>query len=307
MDRDDIFSELREAIQGKEFASIAEAQAFADNFTREQNSTPLSEFHGLSPEQMHRLLAFPFDSPGLVSFMSPLETQPEAPVATLFRLLATVIGDQGLKATATGNLPRSFCREAALRFWGEEAYREHTRFCGINKETDFFDMHVTRLIAKLAGLVHKYHGRFTLTREGRKLLDGPGMAEIYPRLLRAYVTRFNWAYRDRRQEVPFIQHAFLFTLYLLAIYGDEWKPHVFYEDAFLRAFPKVLAQVEPHPFSTPERTVRLCYTWRTLLNFAGFYGLADVEPVGEDGYDRQYRVRKRPLLARVVRFHVEVR
>jgi hypothetical protein len=120
---------------------------------REQNSTPLPEFHGLSPEQIHRLLAFPFDSPGLVSFMSPLETQPEAPVATLFRLLIEAISEQALRATATGNLPRSFCREAALRFWGEEAYHEHTRFCGINKETDFFDMHVTASVVSHKRLV----------------------------------------------------------------------------------------------------------------------------------------------------------
>ena len=304
--KDDIFSELHEALQGQEFTTIAEAEAFADSFMRQQNRTPLPEFHGLSPEQMHRLLASPFDSPGLVSFMSPLETQPEAPIAALFSLLAEAIGEQGMKATATGNLPRSFCRAAALRFWGEKAYRENTRFGGINKETDFFDMHVTRLAATLAGLVRKHQGRFILTKECKKLLDVPGMAGIYPRLLRAYVSRFNWAYRDRHQEVRFVQHSFLFTLYLLTKYGDDWRPHVFYEDSFLRAFPKVLTQVEPEPAFAPEYVVRTCYTWRTLLNFAAFFGLAEVEPVGKDRYDRQYRVRKRLLLTEAVRFHVEV-
>jgi hypothetical protein len=59
--------------KGRSLPSVAEMQAFADNFMRKQNSTPLPEFDGLSPEQMHRMLAFPFDSPGLVSLMSPWE------------------------------------------------------------------------------------------------------------------------------------------------------------------------------------------------------------------------------------------
>lgn len=36
----------------------------------------------------------------------------------LFRLLVDAIGEQGLKPTAKGNLPRALCREAALAYWG---------------------------------------------------------------------------------------------------------------------------------------------------------------------------------------------
>jgi hypothetical protein len=303
MDRDDMFSGLHEALQQAGCTSMEEVQAFARSFMERQNRVPLPEFHGLSPEQMHQFLFFPFDSPGLVSFVSPLEERPEAPIATLFTLLAEAIGEQGMKATATGNLPRNFCREAALRFLGEEGFRERTRYGGINKEVDFFDMHVTRLVANLSGLVHKYRGRFILTRECRKLLKTQGMAGIYPRLLRTYVTKFNWAYRDRHQALPFVQHAFLFTLHLLTRYGDDWRPHVFYEDSFLRAFPMILSQMEPETIFTLEDVVRMCYTWRTLQGFAVFFGLADVELAGKDGYKSQYRVRRRPLLAETVRFH----
>jgi len=101
-----------------------------------------------------------------------------------------------------------------------------------------------------------------------------------------------------------IQRSFLFTLYLLDLHGGEWLPEVYYEDAFLRAFPRVLSDVPPTSYSTPEKTVRKCYTWRALVNFAAFLGLADVEPTTEDWIDRQYRVRKRTLLAETVRFHI---
>ena len=307
MDKDNVFSEIQDALQGKKFTSITEAQTFVDRFKQRHNQTPCPEFQGLSPDQMHRFLISPFDTPELVSFISPLETKPEAPIATLFNLLAEAIGEKGLKATANGNLQRNFCQEAALRFWEEEHYRENTRFHRINKETDFFDMHVTRLVAKLAGLVHKYQGRFIFTRECLKLLDGQGMAGIYPRLLRSYVSRFNWAYWDRYQEVPFVQHSFLFTLYLLMRFGDDWRPNVFYEDSFLRAFPKVVTQVEPNPVLTPEHMVRSRYTLRTLIHFAAFFGLAEVKSNGKLGYDRHYCVRKRPLLAEAVRFNLEMK
>jgi hypothetical protein len=52
--------------------------------------------------------------------------------------------------------------------------------------------------------------------------------------LLSYVRDFNWAYRDGFPDLGFIQRSFLFTLYLLNLYGGEWLPEVFYEDAFLR-------------------------------------------------------------------------
>lgn len=70
------------------------------------------------------------------------------------------------------------------------------------------------------------------------------------------------------------------------------------------AFPGVLSEVVPTPYFTPEQTVRTCYSHRTLVHFAAFLGLAEVEPTTKEPYDRLYRVRKRPLLAEAVRFHI---
>jgi len=124
--------------------------------------------------------------------------------------------------------------------------------------------------------------------------------------LHSYVRDFNWAYRDLYPDQWFIQRSFLFTLYLLNLHGSEWLPEGFYEDAFLRAFPKVLSEVAPTPYFTPEQTVRSCYSYRTLVNFAVFLGLAEVEQTTKDRDDRHYRVRKRPLLAEAVRFHMGI-
>jgi hypothetical protein len=136
---------------------------------------------------MYRMLNFPFTSPELARFPEVIDTAPAAPILTLFSLLVEAIGEKGLKPTAKGNLPRKFCRHAALIYWGEETYGERTRFGGINREDDFPDLHITRLVAELAEMVRKYKGRFILRRDARKFLDGDGLASIYPKLFQTYL------------------------------------------------------------------------------------------------------------------------
>lgn len=299
-----MFAEIRQALQGQAFASLEEANAFLAGHMQQRNLAARDDFAGLSPEQMHRFLYFPFDSPEMVIFQETFPEDPAAPIVTLFGLLAEAIGEEGLRPTATGNLPRNFCREAALTYWGEEKFRERTKYGNINKEDDFTDLHVTRLVAELAGLIRKYRGKFILSRDCRRLLAEKGMAGIYPRLLGAYAKEFNWGYRDRYPELGFIQQSFLFTLYLLHRQGGDWKPQVFYEDHFLRAFPMLLNEVPPESYCTPEEILRSCYTLRTLEHFATFLGLAEVEPTGGSGFSREFRVKKLPLLDAAVRFRL---
>src|SRR3972149_7477659 len=255
-----VFAEIRHALQGRQFSSFEEVQAFTERFMRQRNQAPIADFHGLSPDQMHRILHFPFDSPNLVTYATVVAGEPRAPILALFHLLAEAIGEQGLKATATGNLPRNVCREAASAYWGEEAIRVNGRFAHISKEEDSSPPHVTRLVAGLAGVVRKFRGRFILGRECRRSLTDHGLGGIYPRLVLSYVRDFNWGYRDGFTDLGLIQRSFLFTLYLLDLHGGEWLPEVYYEHAFLRAFPMVFIFLQPNSYTIPEKTVRKCYT-----------------------------------------------
>lgn len=301
---EDVFAELRQALEEQEFASLEEANAFLANRVRQQGQTSLSDFDGLSPEQMHRFLHFPFESEELVVFSSDLAEEPDVPILNLFRLLVDVIGENGLKPTAKGNLPRNFCREAALTYWGEDVHREKTRHGNINSEEDFFELHVTRVVAEMAGLVRKYRGKFILSRNCRQIIQEQGYSGIYLRLFLSYSQQFNWAYRDGYPELGFIQQSFLFTLYLLQRHGDRWRPHTFYADSFLQAFPRILEEVEPTSYSTPEETVTSCYTLRMLENYLCFLGLAEIEETSKVRYPYQFKIRKRPLLDAVVTFNV---
>lgn len=104
---------LRAALEGHTFESDAELLAFASNVVSGLNTQAVADFHGLSPDQMHRLLYAPFDSPELVSFPTVAPGATDAPIMKFVRLLIDAIGEKGLKATEQGNLPRALCREAA--------------------------------------------------------------------------------------------------------------------------------------------------------------------------------------------------
>lgn len=301
----DVSETLRAALEGRQFGSQQELQAFINQLTQQRNHRQLDKFHGLSPVQMSHMLYSPFASQETIFFPEVIDdANLAAPILALFQLLADAIGGRGLKATAKGNLPRNFCREAALTYWGGQQYQENTHIRGINREDDFADLHITRIVAGMAGLVRKYKGRFILSRNARELLDKQGLGAIYPKLLKAYAEEFNWGYRDGYPELFFIQNTFAFTLYLLMRYGDTSRLQVFYEDAFLGAFPMVLDEVPAHQLFPPERTARRVYTLRTLKNFAVFLGLATVEPVSDEFMCNEYRVKSLPLLSQAVKFQL---
>lgn len=299
-------SELHQAIEGKEFSSLEEAQDFANQFMQQRNQRPMDDFHGLSPEQMSQILNYPFDSPQIAYFPDSIESADQSPIMFLFNLMVEAIGEDGLKPTAKGNLPQKFCREAFQCYQSEDRHRNQLYNRKVNKEDDFFDLHVTRLIAEMAGLVRKYKGRFILSRKCRKLLAEGGGA-IYPCLFRTFVEKYNWGYGDRHQEIPFIQHAFLFSLYLLQRYGAENRSAQFYEDIFLNAFPVLLKDIEDEVYMTKEQIFCSAYTLRTFERFAGFLGLADNERSHNTSGSypfMNHHLTKLPLIDEIVRFNL---
>jgi len=294
---------FHETLSNQEFSSLEEAQAFMNGFTQKQNQAPQADFHGLSSEQMHRLLNFTFESPEVIFFSEQFTNNIKAPMFTLFYMLVEHISEKGLKPTAKGNLPRNLCREIALHYLGEEKYQEQIRFGQINKEEDYFDLHVVRLVAELSGLIRKYKGKFILSKKCKNLLTKEDNKQLFLLLLKAYITKFNWGYWDRYEELNFIQQSFAFTLYLLKQYGEDRLSSEFYADQFLKAFPALLQEVTHTPYFEPEDELKRCYTLRVLKRFTGFLGLAQVEPVGDDELlVKEYSIQKLPLLDELVRF-----
>ena len=297
--------ELKDLLAGQEFDSIDDVQALADQFMQQKNQLPQDDFQGLSPEQVHRMLHFPFDTPEFFTFPETLSSAPEAPILHLVQEITAAIDEKGLKATAKGNLPLKLCKLAKVDYQkfkpeGDYLYRRN-----ISSEEDFDDLHTARIILELSGLLRKTKGRFFLTKKYQQMIKKSGLTGLYPLLLKTYCRKFNWGFRDGYEEIPFIQHSFLFTMYLLKLHGDDWKPFFIYEDYFLQAFPMVINEAESEPYRSAEDEVRACYSFRALDRFLQFMGLANIEKIpGDKPFKHEYRIKKLPLLDEVVRFSV---
>ncbi len=298
---DEFHEGLEREMEGREFKTIEEAQAFLDECSARFNRRPVDEFCGLSPEQMMHLLRLPWNSPDYVEFAEELDASPEAPVMLLFQALEVAIGEKGLKPTAAGNLPVELVRSAADAFLGR--YPEQNPFFPMRREDDFLDLHVTRLVAGLAGLVRKHNRRFILSRMLRDWRKQGREGAIYPALMGAFVRRYNWGYADAYPELDIVQQSLAFSLYLLWRFGGEWRPISFYADAFVRAFPQTLDEVRDQPYSQPETVIRRCYRNRVLQRFAWFFGLVEIRGNIQHGLvSLDCELRKLPLLDKVAIF-----
>jgi hypothetical protein len=284
------------------FESIEEVNAFASALIGERNQAALADFCGLSSLQMRDLLYAPFDSPQTVRFSVDTAPGREVEVLGIFLAMAEAIGEAGLKVTATGNLPLKFCKTVGQQLRAAPHQGRSSYIAGIRSEMDVEPLHCTRLVAERAGLIRKYRGHFVLTKKCKELLARQDEGGIYLELFKFYTTQFNWAYRDGYPEADIVQHAFLFTLFLLASYGEERRPQRFYEDRFLTAFPTVVEEFAETAYSPAESSARRCYVLRALERFAAVFGLAELVPEASGSYDFHYLVRKTALLDRFVSF-----
>ncbi|SHO51534.1 hypothetical protein SAMN02745220_04051 [Desulfopila aestuarii DSM 18488] len=295
---------IQNLLAHREFSSLEEAQALLDKVVNQKNAAPLEDFHGLSSSQMYRFLHYPFSSLDLVHFNALNGSNLSAPILKLLSLLMEAIGNDGLKATAKGNLPRKFCTEATLAYYSEKGVpiNRYSRPLSRNEE-DFYDLHCLRLLSGLCGILRKYNGKFIIGTSYRKELDKHGPEVVYQDLLQAYCSQFNWGYGDGYEDIPFVQQSFIFSLYILSKYGDVARPQEFYEDIFLKAFPNVLKEVQDKPYRTAEEQLRNIYSLRTFRRCFRYFGLAEVLPTASPaGRLDHYDVRKTPLLDKVVTF-----
>ena len=296
--------ELGKFLSDNEFNSIEDMQAAAGALVEKQNQKPQDDFLGLSSEQAYRMLYFAFDTPELFQFHDKLSIEPDAPILMLMKGIISSIDDKGLKATTKGNLPQKLCREIwreNSKLYGDDPFYAYHK---VNKEDDFFELHVTRLLLELAGFIRKTKGRFYLTKKYQKIASEAGLRSLYPIIFKTYCGKFNWGYWDGYNDVPFIQQSFLFTLYLLKMHGDKMTFTSVYEDDFLRAYPMVVDEFEETSYSTPEKYFRNCYYSRAHRRFLIFLGLAEQEVIKVDELYDKYKIQKTPLFDAVINFNL---
>ncbi len=314
--------ELKDELQGQEFASLDDVQGFVDNYINEQSNQSVAAFHGLSPDEMHQLLYKPFDSPSVVSFnTSTLPELSQVPVVFLALELAKAMEEGGVKPTAKGNLPQKLVKQV-YQAYRQSIYKPKYEL-SINKEDDFYDLNVARHLMMLSGLMRKYDGKFVNSKQMKKYLSAfqlgnekkgteqasidqldteQCLSELYFTLFKSFCLEFNWAYSSYDESYGFIQQSFGFSLYLLGRYGDNFKHTDVYGDYFNDAFPDLLLEVE-ESYSSPEDSIKNCHSNWVFERFAQYFGLAAIQyTANERGYLSEAEVKVTPLLKSFVQF-----
>jgi len=272
-----VFDEMRSAMKGQAFKSIEEAQAFADAWLGNKNAEPKSEFLGLSPEQLHRMLYGPFDEKSdIVIINKNLSSEKilEIPIVKETVYFLRRLGElQPLKATAKGNLPRVFACEIHDRFPEHPEYP----FPIVSEEGDM-KLSSLRHILDMCGWIRKRHQKFYLTEKGQNL-NGKGFGpDDFHHLFQTYTRKFNWASRDFYPELEIIQQAFLFSCYILhrkaktCVNANEFSTY------FIQAFPAVLKMEEKYlPSEEPYQLLQHCFCVRFIERFCEYFGLVTIQ------------------------------
>jgi hypothetical protein len=304
MDAKEFSKAVLALLENKKFSTPAEAQAFIDKLTQARNAAPQEDFSGVSPEQMYHCLHRPFDSPGLIDFNLTITRFPDAPFFRVFTLLMQGVANEDLKATVQGNLPQKFVQAAAEQYYGEEEYGKLRRYISFRTETDFSALHTVRVIAEMSGFVRKYKKRFHATKEGKRVAEQGMDGAAFFSLFQAYTRKFNWAYDDRYPDLPMIQEAFLFSLYLLSQHGDSPRPASFYGNLFLKAFPVALEETPERAYTSREDTLLSCYALRSFARFGRFFGFVDIVGDEKERWVEKKTVKKTPFLDEWIRFTI---
>lgn len=180
-----VFDEMRAAMKGQAFKSVEEAQAFADAWLKKANAEPKSEFLGLSPEQLHRMLYRPFDETSdIVTLNKNLSDEKilEIPIVKETVFFLRRLGErEPLKATVKGNLPRAFACEIHDQFPGDPQFHYPIR-----SEEDDMKLSSLRHILDMAGWVKKRDQKFYLTKRGQVLNEKGLGPDDFHHLLNIY-------------------------------------------------------------------------------------------------------------------------
>ncbi|TBW46883.1 plasmid pRiA4b ORF-3 family protein [Marinobacter halodurans] len=245
------------------------------------------ECEGLSFNQMEQLMTSPLHCPAV--FDANLDSaliEPHldsAPIMRILKALFQELDGKGVRLTPKGNLPRRVVTPL-VEAGGDAALAEPYRdgFARIRSEEDVIHVHLARLLAEIAGFTRKQRGQLLLTQRVKDWIRKEQWLPIYQELLLTAMNRFNWSWLDRFDEFDEIQVVGPFALWLLAKYGDEWRPESFYIDAMLTAFPMLTEVVPPSPFYSPEKQIAHALSLQ-MFSLYSWLGLIECEDKNKGG------------------------
>ncbi len=270
----------------------------------------IPDFEGLTPAEMHELIYDPLGEKSIISIADDIPDK-VLDKMTFFilceELLARIHAENGLKLTQTGNLPVKLVKVlfSLELFQGifDSSLKEKKNLT----ETDFFELHVARIILKLSGYIRKTHNKLYLTRKAQKLFEKNNRNALMKGILTTYCTKYNWAYADGFSEDWAGIMAWAFTVRLIRKYGEKERKIEFYTEKYLNAFPAVLTHQihESRLKESPSETFQRIYRIRTMNRFLEWFGMINMRLKGNTFNPGECYIQKTDVIDRVFTFSID--
>jgi hypothetical protein len=276
--QDDIPEELRRLIQKE-----------VDKY----NNMPHPDFEGYSPKAMAFLIHDPFNAESPVWFNKlSADDLEKVPLFRQVYYLASLINEmKEIKLTATGKLTIKIINDILSRKFIKLKMPAPPLLKKQYREDDIHSIGLTRILLEICGVTKKSSKKLELSRKGKKLLTDK--QEFFRVMFENYTTKFNWAYGDYFGNEAIGQLAWLFSVSLVAKYGNKFRTFEFYSEKYFKAFPMLLEDQYSLTLS------HISYSHRFLERFMHYMGLVEIDY--PDDYHDSPKIKKSPLFGKFVR------
>lgn len=201
--------------------------------TARHNSTPRSDFNGLSPEDMHNVMYHPFTDQCVVSLNKLCKEQyDKIPLVRQALFLMNALSDKELKLTKLGWLPLKIVAEA-YALGQPEWIIEELNPKRIN-EYDANSVWMARIILDLLGWIKTRKGMLSLTIKGKKALSDIDSAAN--EILRFSLTGVGLHTFDGNEDDRIGNLGMAYSVWLLNKFGSTWHSGEFYQEHYQKVF-----------------------------------------------------------------------
>ncbi len=242
-----------------------------------RDNSPVEDFLGLTPIEIHHLLYNTFGEKSLIQFRKEIDDKILDQIP-LFRIaeeyLKIIHRDKQIKLTPLGALPKKIMVE----LYDKRLILDENIESGITKlwkEEDCISISSARITLELAGLVKKIKGKLSLTKNGEKSIQEGNRLQLFKQFFKAFTDNFFWGFNDNYTEQPLGQLGWGFTAFMLNKFGDQERQFGFYAAKFLTAFPKVITFFS-QDYLSPKTQFYNCYSLRSFERFFVWFGFVTV-------------------------------
>lgn len=197
------------------------------------NSTPRSDFNGLSPEEMHNVMYQPFTEQCVVSLNKLCKEQyDKMPLVRQALFLMHTLSETELKLTKLGWLPLKIV--AATYALGQpEWIIEEYKSKRIN-EYDANSVWMARITLELLGWVKTRKGMLSFTIKGKKALSDIDSAAN--EILRFSLIGVGLHTFDGNEDSRIGNLGMAYSVWLLNKFGSTWHSGEFYQEHYQKVF-----------------------------------------------------------------------